>query len=219
MSPIFLIAALALLSGTFDQPQGARVRPESLQNQDVTFIVARVQRHVTGVAPLSSPTPASALAGHYTAETARLAALAGNGGGLEKSDLYLFRDGTYVYTEWADIEPLTIHGQGSWSFRDGIVTLAPRGTRGGPPEPGDRHYAVLTFTDGGGRTLRLMGTSCKLQDFEDVKKIWPAFDGSESDWLLVFLTSTLEAVEHYSTTEESRKALQAIRRHARPYPR
>ena len=44
-------------------------------------------------------------------------------GGLSGDDLYLFPDGTYIYCEWADIEPLTVRDKGAWKLADGLVVL------------------------------------------------------------------------------------------------
>src|SRR3989475_13197660 len=44
-------------------------------------------------------------------------------GGLSGDDLYLFPDGTYIYCEWADIEPLTVRDKGAWKLADGVVVL------------------------------------------------------------------------------------------------
>src|SRR6266478_8010109 len=44
-------------------------------------------------------------------------------GALSGSDLYLFPDGTYIYCEWADIEPVTIYDKGTWALVEGLVGL------------------------------------------------------------------------------------------------
>jgi hypothetical protein len=46
------------------------------------------------------------------------------GAGLSGDDLYLFPDGTYVYDEWADIEPTTIRDKGKWKTAKGFVQLS-----------------------------------------------------------------------------------------------
>jgi hypothetical protein len=52
------------------------------------------------------------LAGYYTSASKEL----GNrvGGFLSGEDLYLFPDSTYIYCEWADIEPVTVYDKGKW---------------------------------------------------------------------------------------------------------
>src|SRR6266480_6371654 len=45
------------------------------------------------------------------------------GAGLSGDDLYLFPDGTYIYNEWADIEPTTIRDKGTWKIAEGLVQL------------------------------------------------------------------------------------------------
>ena len=45
------------------------------------------------------------------------------GGFLSGENLYLFSDGTYIYTEWADIMSETIYDKGSWIFSKGCIFL------------------------------------------------------------------------------------------------
>jgi len=63
----------------------------------------------------------SGIAGHYANPPKELAKQLG--GFLDGNDLYLFPDGTYVYCEWADIQPLTVYDKGRWTFADGAVEL------------------------------------------------------------------------------------------------
>ena len=51
------------------------------------------------------------LAGHYAPPT----------DGLSGNNLYLLSDGSYLYCEWADIEPVTIHDKGSWRVIEGVL--------------------------------------------------------------------------------------------------
>jgi hypothetical protein len=62
--------------------------------------------------------PSIRLAGHYTSTSKEVGRsfLSGN-------DLYLFPDGSYIYTEWADIVRTTIVDKGSWVFSEGVVKL------------------------------------------------------------------------------------------------
>lgn len=63
----------------------------------------------------------SRLAGHYTNPPEDL--VRHMGGVLNGDDLYLFPDGTFIYCEWADIQPLTIYDKGRWTFTNGAVEL------------------------------------------------------------------------------------------------
>jgi hypothetical protein len=63
----------------------------------------------------------SNIAGHYANPPRELARQLG--GFLDGNDLYLFPDGTYIYCEWADIQPLTIYDKGTWMFTNGAVEL------------------------------------------------------------------------------------------------
>lgn len=40
------------------------------------------------------------------------------------SDLYLFPDGTYIYTEWGCLEPQTIYDKGEWKLAEGLLILS-----------------------------------------------------------------------------------------------
>jgi hypothetical protein len=44
--------------------------------------------------------------------------------GLFGSDLYLFRDHTYIYTMWADLMPETIYDRGSWSLTGNLLAFS-----------------------------------------------------------------------------------------------
>lgn len=44
-------------------------------------------------------------------------------GGLAGTKLYLLPDGTYVYCEWADVWPLTVHDKGKWTAAGGLLVL------------------------------------------------------------------------------------------------
>jgi len=63
-------------------------------------------------------------------------------------------------------------------------------------------YVAFSLTDSAGRSLRLMGTSRQLRAFED--------SAARDD--LELLMNSLEAVELYATTEESRRAFEDVRR-------
>jgi hypothetical protein len=85
----------------------APVAPEAPSDQEARTIVERLEQRLHGISPPRSSTSERDLAGHYTAETARLAKTLG-GGFLAGSDLYLFSDHRYLYVKWADVEPEAI---------------------------------------------------------------------------------------------------------------
>jgi hypothetical protein len=67
-----------------------------------------------------------------TADKPRLAGLYTNppkdlvrriGGVLSGDELYLFPDGTFIYCEWADVQPLTIYDKGQWTFTNRAIEL------------------------------------------------------------------------------------------------
>jgi hypothetical protein len=63
----------------------------------------------------------SGIAGRYTNPSKELVRRIG--GVLSGDDLYLFPDGTYIYCEWSDVQPLTIYDKGKWTFTNGAVEL------------------------------------------------------------------------------------------------
>ena len=86
---------------------------------DSTSALARLQAQVPGVVVASSAP--GQLAGHYTSTSAEVRKKIG--GFLSGDDLYLFSDGTYLYSEWTDISPLTIEDRGTWLVSKGRVSL------------------------------------------------------------------------------------------------
>jgi hypothetical protein len=73
------------------------------------------------VVPVSGNT--ASLAGKYTSTPEELTSRWG-GGSLSGDELHLFPDGTYVYCEWADVEPMTIYDKGAWHVSGKTVTLS-----------------------------------------------------------------------------------------------
>ena len=63
------------------------------------------------------------LAGRY-ANPPKALTRSWGGGELSGNDLYLFPDGTYLYCEWADIEPATVYDKGTWRVSGALLELA-----------------------------------------------------------------------------------------------
>ena len=95
-------------------------------------------RAKTPVEAVATPSLAE-LAGRYTTTSKELGKRVGPF--LAGDDLYLFPDGTYIYREWADIAPVTVHDMGTWSVEEGLVKL-----KSGPEvswDPGEyRWYGI-----------------------------------------------------------------------------
>jgi hypothetical protein len=115
------------------------------------------------------------LAGRYTSESKELRKRIG--GFLSGDDLYLFADGSYIYCEWADIEPTTVHGKGTWKLTEGLVELK------SDPEvtwdPGkyrqyDRRYVAL-HRSSRNHEIMLIGVQYALSYFEKEASDDPAF--------------------------------------------
>jgi hypothetical protein len=83
---------------------------------------SRVQRLQAKLAVEAVQVHPPKLAGRYTSASRELGKRIG-GGFLSGEDLYLFRNGTYIYCEWADIQPVTIYDKGQWNFTGGLVSL------------------------------------------------------------------------------------------------
>lgn len=115
------------------------------------------------------------LAGRYTSTSKELGKRIG--GFLSGDDLYLLADGSYIYCEWADIEPVTIHDKGTWTFADGLVEL-----KSGPEvtwDPGkyrqyDRKY-IAVRRSARIREVLLVGVEYELKNFEEGAGEDPAF--------------------------------------------
>jgi hypothetical protein len=99
-------------------------------------------------------------------------------GGLSGDDLYLFPDGTYIYCEWADIEPLTVRDKGAWKLADGLVVLTSDSNVTWDPGAERKYVAVR------GKSHRhealLVGIGRDLSDFEENAK-----DDPETQLLVV----------------------------------
>jgi hypothetical protein len=99
-----------------------------------------------------APVDAPALAGHWTHRP-----------GLTGSELYLFEDGTYFYTEWGCVHPETIHDKGRWRLDSSILDLTADQEVTWPlSRLGNRRYAALRV-DG---VVRLFGLDGSLRFFE-----------------------------------------------------
>jgi hypothetical protein len=63
----------------------------------------------------------SKISGHYKTSSKEL--VRRMGGFLDGNDLYLFPDGTFIYCEWSDIQPVIIDDKGSWAPGNGLIEL------------------------------------------------------------------------------------------------
>jgi hypothetical protein len=103
----------------------------------------------------------SSIAGHYAYPPRELARQLG--GFLSGDDLYLFLDGTYIYCEWADIQPLTIYDKGRWTFANGAVELKSDPDVTWDPEA-DRTYVAVRRSKK--KEVLLVGVHSDLPRFE-----------------------------------------------------
>ena len=88
--------------------------------QNLSNIVSRLK----SAAPAAwSDMPPEKFVGHYRKPGPTVLGCRYGFGSLSGIDLFLFPDSTYIYAEWCDIMPLTIHGKGDWSASNGVVRL------------------------------------------------------------------------------------------------
>jgi hypothetical protein len=144
LPPRILLLALLLLSPQF-----------GIGFSDVNSL-ARLRAKIA-VEPVAQ-TASVQLAGQYTSTPKEL------GPQLSGEYLYLFPDQTYIYCEWADIQPLTIYDKGTWGYGKGFLEL-----KSGPeitwnPEL-ERKYLLVRRASRSKEVL-LVGTERDLPYFE-----------------------------------------------------
>ena len=115
---------------------------------------------VVRVEPVSRLTQAK-LAGKYSSPTKEFLP------GLSGDDLDLFPDGTYIYDEWADIQPLTIYDKGQWKVDDGIIVLS--SDKEISWNPGEEHRYIAVTRRGHLNEILLVGTGTALSRFEEAQ--------------------------------------------------
>ena len=86
-------------------------------------------------------------------------------GGLSGNDLYLFPDESYIYDEWADIEPLVIRDKGTWTIADGLVVLKSDSEITWDPDVERKYIAVQRQSRPD--EILLIGTGKALSNFEE----------------------------------------------------
>ena len=144
-----LFFCLLLVFGGQDGPKASTLSPfERLQAK-------------TSVESLAS-VDVSRITGHYANPPRELVTQLG--GVLNGNELYLFPDGTYIYSEWADIQPLTIYDKGRWTFANGAVELKSDPEVTWNPEA-DRTYVAVRHRSKKKEVL-LVGVHSDLARFE-----------------------------------------------------
>jgi len=132
-------------------------------------------RRINALAPIQEVAlPDSGLPGEYT----------GGDGLLSGRTLYIFADHTYIYCEWADIEPLTIYDKGSWSLVNRILAFKADADVSWKQRLFDRRHMAIRL-QASPRDVRLVGVDDELAFAEDGAK----HDGS-SDGYLRFISFT-----------------------------
>lgn len=101
-----------------------------------------------------------------------------NGGGLAGNILYLFPDRTYIYTEWADIQPETIYDKGHWQVAGGVLLMRPDADVFWTPRS-DRRYLCL---ESGQQGLLLLGIDLAVGWFTELAEEHPEI-ATPVEWL------------------------------------
>lgn len=138
-------------------------------SQAALGIVNRIRARIL-VEPVGKSTSAQ-LAGRYTSESEELRKRTGNF--LDGDDLYLFPDGTYVYCEWGDNEPLTVYDKGAWTFSGGTIEL--RSDHEITWEPKTERRFVVVHRNSRSDEVLLVGTERGISEFEELSHADPTF--------------------------------------------
>jgi hypothetical protein len=114
-------------------------------------------------------------------------------GSLSGEELHLFPDGTYIYAEWSDVEPLTVLDKGTWRLSGLTLGLTSDSDVKWKPmwgccSPLERQYLTLRRA-GRKRDVVLMGMGYSLAGFEE---------NSKDDPNLVLLVNGLLRTEVYN---------------------
>ncbi len=152
--------------------------PPFTGTSEAARIFREVQKVVPGVsAPVSENETLALLPAHFSdrnSEVKRQVLPPSSG-----EDLYLFPDRSYLYLEWADIMPATICDKGTWSFKDGIVSLQSDNSIPQQRFPKDKRYLALYHIVSEKRTLLLLGTDWHFSYFKQ--------NATKNDDLMLFL--------------------------------
>lgn len=142
---------------------------------------------------LITAVPASDIAGHYSSNPKELdrSVLSGN-------DLYLFPDGSYLYLEWADVEPVTIRDKGSWTFSAGTVKLT--SDRDVKWDPAAERSYVVVHRQSKPREVLLIGITLALPYFEEKADDDPNF-------MLLLVAKTRTASFHQQSVAQIKAKL------------
>jgi hypothetical protein len=89
-----------------------------------------------------------------------------SGTGLGGSILYLFEDGTYLSTQWADVMYETVADKGTWRVASTVVVLTPDGDVTWSSPNIDRRY--LVYRASVSSPVRLLGLDSRLGILERV---------------------------------------------------
>jgi hypothetical protein len=205
---MLLYCALFLTGGSTypamagSQTQDQKGRPPAV----VGSVLERLQHIVPEVERAENCPRAQQFAARYSAETPQTAGIIG---GTSGDSLYLFRDGSYLYVEWADILPETMMDQGRWSLQGGLLVLGSDGVSSDKGSLQDVQYVAFCPPGSGRRALRIIGRDHQLGMLEDHFTKDP---GSADDRRFLVMLYSRERLEEYVTPEASQQARENLRR-------
>jgi hypothetical protein len=201
---VFLFAGKEPLAATSESQKSNQEGRTSAEA--VASVLERLQRIVPEVQRAQSCLRAKQLAGRYSAETPLTAGMIG---GTSGNSLYLFRDGSYLYVEWADIFPETLMDRGRWSLRSGMLELTSDSLSADKGFLEDTHYVAFCLPESGRPALRIVGSNRQLAMLE--KEFKEDQQGADNRRFLLMLYSR-ERLDEYSTPDASRQAMKEVRR-------
>jgi hypothetical protein len=174
----------------------------------VGAVLERLQRIVPMVERAASCPRAQEPAGRYSSETPSLAQKMG-GGYLSGDSMYLFRDGSFLYTEWADVFPEAVMGRGRWSLHDDLLELQSDSVAVKKGGLQDTDYVVFCFRESGRRALRIIG---KNRELDQLEKHFVEDPGTADDRRFLVMLYSRERLQEFLTSEASRRAMEELRR-------
>ncbi len=155
--PILLWALVACVLVVRDSPPSTSLAWEpTLTANSSAQVVASISNDLPDVIQYI-PQHDKNLAGRYS-----------NSDGLSGEYLYLFSDGMYIFTHWADIQPETIYEKGTWVFKNGVITNTPDGSL--PKDIFPKDHCFLPLSIRGKKNIFLIGANWDYSYLMENKK-------------------------------------------------
>jgi len=111
---------IVFLSIIFSTSSVNAVEESDIMN-DANKMFSEIQSHVPNIKSFDFEKHKNEIPGIYSTYGPTM--LERLGRGTSGSLFYIFPDGTYLYTKWADIMPETIYEKGHWEINDSFITF------------------------------------------------------------------------------------------------